>query len=136
VIVDTSALLAFFDGSDPNHDAVADAIVGHRGALIIPPLVLAELDYLVLRCHGSSAELAVLRALADGAWQFPAFGPDLLRRAAWVVERFGEHAIGLTDASLIVLAETHKTRRIATLDRRHFTILRFADGSAPEIHPS
>jgi len=35
-----------------------------------------------------------------------------------------------------LLAEKHRTRDIVTLDRRHFSILRFSDGSAPRILPA
>ena len=45
VIVDTSALLAFFDASEPDHEAVA-AVLAVADALVVSPYVVAELDYL------------------------------------------------------------------------------------------
>ena len=59
VIVDTSALLAFFDASEPDHEAVSE-VLGAADALVVSPCVVAELDYLVATRHGVDDELAVL----------------------------------------------------------------------------
>ena len=74
MIVDTSALLAFFDTDEPDHAAVTAVLDAATEALVISPYVLAELDYLVASRLGVSAELAVLRELAGGAWDLAAFG--------------------------------------------------------------
>lgn len=52
-----------------------------------------------------------------------------------VVEQYADVPIGIADASNLVLAEAYRTPTIATLDRRHFSIPRFQDGSAPQILP-
>lgn len=135
MIVDTSALLAYFDGSEPRHAEVANAIETSTEELVISPFVLAELDYLVQRNHGTAAEVAVLNEIAGGAWTLPTVDERMLRAALGVVERYADIPIGLTDATNIVLAESFRTRTIATLDRRHFSVLRFGDGTAPEIVP-
>jgi predicted nucleic acid-binding protein len=56
VIVDTSALLAFFDASEPDHEAVS-AVLGAADALVVSPYVVAELNYLVATRHGVDDEL-------------------------------------------------------------------------------
>ena len=60
MIVDTSALLAYFDANEPTHGAVAAVIDGAEDDLVVSPYVVAELDHLVLTRHGSQAEQAVL----------------------------------------------------------------------------
>ena len=72
VIVDTSALLAFFDASEPDHDAVS-AVLATADVLVVSPYVVAELDYLVSTRHGVDDELAVLDELAGGAWDLESF---------------------------------------------------------------
>lgn len=135
MIVDTSALLAYLDANEPQHRAVADVVDAAPGPLVISPYILAELDYLVLSRHGSAAEHAVLGELASGAWELAQMTPDRLTSALDVVTRYADQPIGVADASNIVLAEAYRTRQIVTLDRRHFGVLRFRDGSAPEILP-
>lgn len=135
MIVDTSALLAYFDRAEPKHSAVRAVIDGAESPLIVSPYIVAELDYLVLTRHGSAAEAAVLAELCSGAWELATMGVDRLRAAARIVGRYADVGIGIADASNVVLAEEYRTSRIATLDRRHFGILRFSNGGAPHLLP-
>lgn len=135
LIVDTSALLAYFDAAEPDHAAVAQALEVAADLLIVSPYVIAELDYLVATRHGAEAELAVLDELASGAWELASFGPDDLRRARSVVAKYGDQRIGVADASNVVLGERYGTRTIATLDRRHFEVLRPISGGRFTVLP-
>jgi predicted nucleic acid-binding protein len=134
VIVDTSALLAFFDASEPDHSAVS-AVLGAADVLVVSPYVVAELDYLVATRHGVEDELAVLDELAGGAWDLAALGEDGLRRARGVIASYRDQQIGVADASIVVLAERYRTRTIVSLDRRHFDVLRSLDGGHFEVLP-
>jgi predicted nucleic acid-binding protein len=124
VIVDTSALLAYFDANEPDHNAVSRVIDGSDEALVVSPYVIAELDYLVATRVGVDAELEVLRELASGAWELAGFGVPDLERAASVIKKYRDQQIGAADASNVVLADRYQTRTIATLDSRHFSVLR------------
>ena len=135
MIVDTSALLAFFDRDEPDHDAVVRAISSTDERLIVSPYVLAEVDYLIGSRRGVEAELAVLQELAGGAWDLAAMSGEDIERAALVIERYADQEIGLADASIVVLARRHGTRTIATLDRRHFDVLRPLDGGRFTVVP-
>ena len=64
MIVDTSALLAYFDTDEPDHQAVAAILEGTDEPLVVSPYVVAELDYLVASRLGATAELAALAELA------------------------------------------------------------------------
>jgi uncharacterized protein len=134
VIVDTSALLAFFDRSEPDHAAVA-TVFATTEPLVVSPYVVAELDYLVATRLGVDAELAVLRELAGGAWDLATFAPEDLRSAAAIVDRYADQSIGVADASNVVLAARYRTETIVTLDRRHFDILRPQTGGRFTILP-
>jgi uncharacterized protein len=136
VIVDTSALLAFFDVDEPRHRAVRAVIETSTDPLIVSPYVIAELDYLVATRIGVHAELAVLRELSGGAWELPAFDTADLRATASIIEKYGDQAIGVADASNVVLADRYHTHTVATLDRRQFEVLRpIAGASRFEIVP-
>ena len=135
MIVDTSALLAFFDTDEPDHAAVAAVLQSATEPLIVSPYVVAELDYLVASRLGVSAELAVLRELAGGAWDLASFCTEDLAEARAVVERYADQSIGLADASNVVLASRYRTGTIATLDRRHFEVLRSVEGARFTILP-
>jgi predicted nucleic acid-binding protein len=135
VIVDTSTLLAYFDTDEPDHDAVSRVIDQATDPLVVSPYVVAELDYLVASRLGVTAELAVLRELAGGAWDLAATSPEDLTVAHRIVERYADQSIGVADASNVILAARYGTRTIVTLDRRHFDVLRPLDGSRFAILP-
>jgi predicted nucleic acid-binding protein len=135
VIVDTSGLLAFFNDREPAHEAVRDILTGTDEALVVSPFVVAEVDYLVATRHGVDAELAVLRQLGSEAFEIPEFTTADVAKATRVVERYRDQQIGIADASLVILAARYRTRRIVTLDRRHFTVLKPARGHSFDLLP-
>ena len=135
MIVDTSALLAFFDTDEPDHDAVSRIIDAATEPLVVSPYVVAELDYLVGSRLGVAAELAVLTELAGGAWDLAGFGTEDLAEATSVIEHYADQSIGVADASNVVLAARHQTRIIVTLDRRHFDVVRPLGGGRFTILP-
>jgi uncharacterized protein len=135
VIVDTSVLLAYFNRNEPDHAAAVAAIDASIEPLVVSPFVVAELDYLLATRLGTEAEIAVLAELAGGAWELPAFGTDDLALARDIVEGYADQAIGVADASIVVLAARYGTRTVATLDRRHFEVLRPLGGGRFTVVP-
>jgi uncharacterized protein len=136
MIVDTSALLAFFDADEPDHAAVS-AVISDAIAepLVISPYVVAEVDYLVATRLGVKAEAAVLRELAGGAWDLATVDVADLTKLVSVIEQYDDQAIGVADASNVVLAERYQTTTVATLDRRHFDVLRPLTGGHFTVVP-
>jgi predicted nucleic acid-binding protein len=124
IIADTSALLALFNDREPTHASVRTALRTSGDALVLSPYVVAELDYLVATRHGVDAEISVLRELTSNAYEHAMLGATDLSVAARIVEKYRDQNIGLADASLVVLAERYGTTTIATLDRRHFSVVR------------
>jgi uncharacterized protein len=124
VIADTSALIAFFNEADKHHSSVRHGIA-MAGHLVASPCVLTELDYLLATRVGPRAANAVLRYIASrvaaGRWEVPAIGPLLLAAHAVLSDY---PAIGLADAMNAVLAREFRTDVIASLDHRHFRMIR------------
>lgn len=135
MIVDTSALLAFFDADEPDHHAVSAVLGDATEPLVVSPYVVAELDYLVASRLGVSNELAALSELAGGAWDLPAITTEELRQAGSIIERYADQHIGVADASNVVLAARYRTRTIVTLDRRHFDVVRPLSGGRFTVLP-
>lgn len=52
-----------------------------------------------------------------------------------MVARYRDQEIGVADASNVVLAARFHTRTIATLDHRHFDVLRPLDGGRFRVVP-
>lgn len=135
MIVDTSALLAYFDTDEPDHEAVSAVLGEAPEPLVVSPYVVAELDYLVASRLGVGPELAVLRELTSGAWDLPSVGLEDLVKVRAVIKRYADQEIGVADASNVIMAAQYRTRTIVTLDRRHFDVLRPLDGGRFRILP-
>ena len=135
IVLDTSALLAFLWAGDPAHERVVRLFDEEPGPFIVSPYVIAELDYLLLKKGGVGQELVAIGALASGAYELPVLGAADLISCFAVLRAYREHEIGITDASLVVLADRYGTDRIATLDHRHFSMLRTASGQPFALLP-
>jgi len=135
VVADTSALVAFYSESGSQHDDVSAWLEAHGELMVVSPYVVAELDYLVATRKGVDAELAVLAELAGGAYELAAMSAADIALSADLIARYRDLGIGITDASLVVLAARYGTDTILTLDRRHFGALRSLTGEPLHIVP-
>lgn len=124
ILLDTGGLLAAMDSGQRLHSRCASALRASHPPYLLSPFVLAELDYLLYTKVGVSAQMALLEEVAAGAYTLETFDRTDVAKALSVVKRFSDLAIGLADASLVVLAERHRTCDVLTLDERHFRALR------------
>ncbi|MEO6571773.1 MAG: PIN domain-containing protein [Ilumatobacteraceae bacterium] len=124
LIVDAGPLYAYIDRDDRHHEASLDLLETHPGPLIVPTLVITEVAYLVGTRLGVDPEVRFLGDLAAGNLIVePVAAPDWLRIAE-LVAHYGDLPLGTVDASVIAAAERLGINNIATLDRRHFTVVR------------
>ncbi len=136
LVLDSSGILAYLARSESAHVAAQKLVDAEGGPFVLSPFVLAELDYLIERRLGQTAQLAFLQEVKAGAYRLEPFISADLERALAVLEQYRDLEIGLADASLVVLAERYGTRRILTLDERHFRALRASDGSGFVLLPA
>lgn len=135
ILLDTSGLLAAIDAAQRDHEACAAALQKSRGPLLLSPFVLAELDYLLATRVGLRAETALLAEVARSAYRLEPFGADDVAHARAIIDKYPKLGIGLADASLVVLGARHGTRDLLTLDRRHFGVVRRANGRPFRLLP-
>ncbi|HSZ69980.1 MAG TPA: PIN domain-containing protein [Solirubrobacteraceae bacterium] len=136
IVLDTSAVLAFMDRRDANHDAVRDWMREQTQELITTPLVVAELDHLVARQGGPRATKALREDLNSGAYLVE-WWPGAMRETIALATRHESMELGLTDASLLALAARMQTVSIATLDERRFRVCKpSAGGGAFTLLPA
>lgn len=135
IIADTSALLALFNLGDEAHSQVSEFVATTDEPFVVSPFVIAELDYLIMTRIGVAAELSMLRELAGGAYDLPSLDGQDLRDCAEVISKYADQQIGVTDASIVVLAKRFHTTSILTLDHRHFGVVRSLDATHFTLYP-
>lgn len=124
LVLDTGPLLAALDTADPDHARCAELISGAEEELVVPGLVLAELDYWCHQRLGSQAWLTFLEDLLDGAYTLEAPTIADLERCRQIQQQYEDQPIGVVDASVLALVERMDEEKLATLDRRHFSVMR------------
>ena len=135
LIVDTGVVLAASDNGDPDHAACAGLLQDSDGPLVTTALVIAESAYLIGRQLGAASEARFFRSIAEGEITVEPLSPADDLRIADLVEQYTSLPLGGTDASVIALAERLGETRIATLDHRHFTVVRPAHCDTFELVP-
>lgn len=123
IVLDTSGLLAAIDASQRHHAAAAAVLRASGGPLLLSPFVLAELDYLLATRVSAPAAAAFLDQVANGAYRLEPMAAGDIARCAEIIGRYRDLQLGVADASLVVLAERHRTNDILTLDERHFRVV-------------
>ncbi|WP_276607720.1 type II toxin-antitoxin system VapC family toxin [Microbispora catharanthi] len=91
--------------------------------MLVPASVVTEVCQLVEKRQGSKAEAAFLRSFEAGLTLVDLTERDL-QRMSDLVETYASLPLGAVDASVIAIAERLGVMEVATLDRRHFTVVR------------
>jgi predicted nucleic acid-binding protein len=121
-LLDTGPVVAAIDRSDKHHARCAALLESAQGPLLIPTTVIVEVCWLVE--ERPDIEAAFLDAITAGEFEHVPVTPADLARMAELVRTYADLPLGAVDASVLAIAERLKLTDVATLDRRHFTILR------------
>lgn len=124
LVLDTSALLAALDAADPDHGPCARLIADSREDLIVPALVLSELDYWCHERLTADVWLAFLEDVLGGAYEVASPTHDDLERCHELQSTYADLKVGVVDASVLALVERLGETKLATLDHRHFATMR------------
>jgi uncharacterized protein len=126
ILCDTGPIVAAALVGDDDHHACVELFTGMHLAkrpLLVPGTVVAEVGYLLAREAGARVEALFLTALADGDFQLIDLRAEDYRRSAALVETYADLPLSTTDATVIALAERLGISEVATLDRRHFSVV-------------
>jgi predicted nucleic acid-binding protein len=124
LILDTSVLYADLDRRDDDHAACHALIEAADEPRIIPVPVLAELDYLVSDRMHPGIFLALLDDVLAGAYQVMELVGEDYVRIRDLCDRYADSQIGFVDAAVMAVVERLGEQKLATLDHRHFGMIR------------
>ncbi len=121
ITLDTSAMVAILDATEPWHERVVAALRAERPPYVVPVGILAEVGYIVEHHLGSTALESLLDDLIHGAFTLD-WRPDDIPRVRELITRYRDLPLGLADAVVVTCAE-RSGGRVLTLDRRDFDIV-------------
>lgn len=135
LIFDTGPLYAALDRGDRDHARCRRLIEEAGESLVVPSPVLPELDYLVAERMGPGPMLAFLRDVERGAFEIEDLAVSDYARVRDVMDRYADQDVGFVDAAVLAVVERLDESKLATLDRRHFSVLRPRHADALELLP-
>ncbi len=92
--------------------------------LVLPTCVLVEVDYWAHKLLGPQAWTLFVEDVSSGGYRLAPLTLADLERAAELERQYQELNLGLVDASVIALCESLGEPKVATLDRRDFSVVR------------
>ncbi|GAA2849562.1 hypothetical protein GCM10010472_03210 [Pseudonocardia halophobica] len=127
IVCDTGPLVAAGLSRDPDHRASVDLFAAlhlSRQPMVVPAPIVAEVGYLLHHKGSPRAESAFLRSLAAGDFRTVELTTEDYARMADLVDTYADLPLGTSDASVVALAERLGAAEVATLDHRHFRVVR------------
>lgn len=136
LICDTGPLYAAMDRADADHEVCARLLLDARERLVVPAPVVVELDWLVGNRLGSHAFTAFLDDIARGAVEIVELARADYSRVRDLLDRYVDLKLGFVDAAVVTVVERFGERKLATLDHRHFSVVRPRHVDVLELVPA
>jgi uncharacterized protein len=122
ILGDTGPLVALFDPRDDAHVESRDKLAGFHEELVTTVPVLTEAFHLL--GPGSRGSRALRAFVLNGGLKLWWLSDQALARAFRLMDDYADHPMDLADASLVTAAESLRTTRVFTIDRRDFLAYR------------
>lgn len=133
LVCDTGVVLAALDRRDPHHAVCAELLCA--AATTVPAPVLVEIDWLT-RSRGAVGGMhAVLNSVERREVLVVDLDGEDYRRVRVLQRTYADLPLEFVDAAVVAVAERLEQTRIATLDRRHFSVVKPLHISAFELVP-
>jgi predicted nucleic acid-binding protein len=123
------------DAYDADHAACVRLFDENLERLVVPAPVLVELDWLG-HGRGVPARETALASIADGTLTVENLTLVDYARVQDLCRQYEDLPLDLVDASVMVVAERLRERKVATLNHRHFTVVRPRHTRALELLPA
>ena len=123
LVLDTGVSLALLNAADRHHEACVRLATSVREPLLVPAATLVELDYWLRRRLSVEAWQTFVKEIEAGAYLLaPTTEADLVRAAELEVQ-YEDLRLGFVDAAVIALCERLGEPKVATIDRRDFSVV-------------
>jgi len=123
------------DRDDRAHKRCADLVLMTREDRLIPAPVLVEIDHLLARFVGPTAIAVLLEEISAGSFAVVDLTTDDYARTTELIRKYADSPIGFVDAAVLAIVERLNEPKLATLDRRHFSMMRPRHVDALQLVP-
>ena len=134
LVIDSGVLYATLDASDGAHERCSAVLERARGARVVPAPVLTEVDWLCGRRH-RDVFASALGEVDSGGLVVEDLLPEDYRRVRQLLETYADLRVGFVDAAVLAIVERLREPKLATLDHRHFSVMRPRHVEALQLLP-
>jgi predicted nucleic acid-binding protein len=124
LVIDTSVVLGLLVREDPDHDRCVGLVDEIDEELVVPAPTLVEIDYWLRKYRAVRGWQRFVDEIAEGRYRLHRGDEREAQRAAALEVEYADLGLGFVDASVIATCETLVETKVATLDRRHFSVVR------------
>jgi uncharacterized protein len=135
IVADSGAIYGLYDRRDASHSRIRSVVEQAHDILVVPAPILGEIDCILRVRLGNAALLRFLADVQEGAFSIEPVSLADLRRCASLIAKYQDLDLGLTDASVVAVAERIGTDRILTVDLRDFRAIRSLGGKPFRLLP-
>lgn len=135
LVLDTGPLYAIADRDDAQHASCLELLEGWVGPMWVPAPVVVESAWLIGSRLGATAEASFLRSVLTRELSVEDLTDGDYARCAELIETYADLPLGFVDAAVMAVAERLGIGSLATVDRRHFSVVRPRHVEAFELLP-
>ena len=135
LVLDTGPILALLDADDPDHDACVRLIDEIDEDLVVVDPTFVEIDYWIRQRLSPIVWSTFVNDVTAGAYRRESLSTADLNRTVELESQYADLDLGFVDAAVVAVCERLDERKVATLDRRHFSVVRPSHCTAFEILP-
>lgn len=133
LVCDTSVVLAALNRRDRDHVRCRELL--SESVTTVPAPVLVEVDWVARSRGAHNATDALLASTDDRTVLIADLDAEDYRRVRALQHRYRALPLDFVDAAVVAVAERLEQTRVATLDRRHFAVVRPLHVPAFELVP-
>ena len=135
LVIDSGPLFSAYDLNDYHHAKCRKLLEETDEELLIPTPVVTEFDWLCYSRKVAQGPIILLEDILAGAYTVVSLITEDHVRCLEILRQYADAQVGYVDAAVLAVTERLKEPKLATLDRRHFHMLRPKHVEALQLLP-
>ncbi|HEV3321272.1 MAG TPA: PIN domain-containing protein [Solirubrobacteraceae bacterium] len=136
LVLDTGVVLAAIEPRDDYHITCSRLLESTREDRIVPAPTLVEIEYLLDRTPQVETFVRFLDDCRRSAFQIEELETADYARVGELLATYADLRVGFVDAAVLAVVERLREPKLATLDHRHFSVMRPRHVEALELLPA
>lgn len=135
LLLDTGVLLALLNAGDSWYPRCREMADSQDWDFVIPSTVVVELDYFLRQRLPPGGWKVFYEDLEAGRYRLEIVNWEDIRRSVEICRTYEDADLQLVDASIVAVAERLGEKRVATVDRADFRMVKPSHCDAFELFP-